>query len=216
MTRILIVDDHEMIRHGLRALLKNRADWTVCGEATTGREAVAEAVRLKPDVIVLDFILPGLNGLEATRQIHQALPLAEVLVFTMHNSEQLARKMVAAGARGFVLKSDPAKVLLAAVDALRQHKPCFSASLSEMLLRDLSQPAPATGGEDEFGAALTPREREIVQLIAEGHSSKEIAGLLKITFKTTETHRANIMRKLTLHSVSELVRYAIRNKLVGP
>jgi DNA-binding NarL/FixJ family response regulator len=216
MTRILIVDDHEMIRRGLRGLLENRPVWTVCGEAMTGREAVAEAIRLKPDVIVLDFALPGLNGLEVMRQIRQALPGAEILVYTMHHSEQLAHKMITAGARGFVLKSDPAKVLLAAVNAVRRHKPFYSEALSRTLLREMSEPGRAADGKVSFGAALTPREREVVQLIAEGRSSKEIADLLKITFRTTETHRANIMRKLGLHSVSELVRYAIRNELAAP
>jgi len=214
MTRILIADDHEMVRRGLRDLLEGHPDWTICGEAVTGTGAVAQAKELKPDVAVLDFAMPELNGLEATRQIRQVSPHTEILMLTMHESEQLAREVLAAGARGFVLKSDAGKVLVDAVEHLSRHKPFFTAKVSEMLLSELNHPSTAEGGSGEFGGPLTPRERQIVQLIAEGRSSKEVADRLGISVKTADTHRANLMRKLRLHSVTDLVRYAIRNKIV--
>ena len=214
MTRILIADDHEMVRRGLRDLLESHPDWTICGEAATGTDAVAKAEELKPDVVVLDFAMPELNGLEATRQIRQVSPHTEILMLTMHESEQLAREVLAAGARGFVLKSDAGKVLVNAVEQLSQHKPYFTTKVSEMLLSEWLSPAAERSKAGEFGGPLTPRERQIVQLIAEGRSSKEVADRLNISVKTADTHRANLMRKLHLHSVTDLVRYAIRNKMV--
>jgi DNA-binding NarL/FixJ family response regulator len=213
MIRILIADDHEMIRAGLRNVLEGRADWTVCGEAANGREAVARALALKPDVVVLDFAMPELNGLEVIRQIRTALPHTEVLILTMHESEQLARAALAAGARGFVLKSDAGQTIAAAVEQLSQHRPFITAAVAQSALHGELQPAEPTE-EQIIGQRLTAREREIVQLIAEGRSSKEVAEALGITVKTAETHRANLMRKLELHSVSELVHYAIRNQIV--
>jgi DNA-binding NarL/FixJ family response regulator len=215
MTRILIADDHEMIRAGLRKVLEGRSDWTVCGEAVNGREAVAKARELKPDVVVLDFAMPELNGLEVIRQIRATLPHTEVLILTMHESEQLAREAVAAGARGFVLKSDAGETVAAAVEQLSQHRSYFTATVSQMVLQDNLHPAELTE-EIVIGNRLTAREREIVQLIAEGRSSKEVADALGISVKTAETHRANLMRKLGLHSVSELVHFAIRNQIVEP
>jgi len=215
MTRILIADDHEMIRAGLRKVLAGRSDWTVCGEAVNGREAVARARELKPDVVVLDFAMPELNGLEVIRQIRAILPHTEVLVLTMHESEQLARAALAAGARGFVLKSDAGETIAAAVEQLSQHRPFFTATVSQMVLQGYLHPA-APVEENVVGKRLTTREREIVQLIAEGRSSKEVGDALGISVKTAETHRANLMRKLELHSVSELVHYAIRNQIVEP
>jgi len=212
--RILLADDHDVVREGLKTLLAARADFQVCGEAATGREAVAQARALKPHVVVLDFSMPELNGLEATRQIRKALPGAEVLILTMHDSETLAREVLAAGARGFLLKTHAKLQLVAAVDALAQHRPFFTGNLSALVLDAFLHPGqhPAkTGGPAD---RLTPREREVVQLIAEGRTSKDIALQLGLSVKTADAHRANVMRKLDLHSVSELVLYAVRNKIV--
>lgn len=212
--RVLIADDHDVVREGLKALLAARKDFQVCGEAATGREAVAQARALKPDVVVLDFSMPELNGLEATRQIRKALPETEVLILTMHDSETLAREVLAAGARGFVLKTHAKRQLAAGVDALAHHRPFFAGAVSapvlEAFLRPGADAAKAGGPADR----LTPREREVVQLIAEGRTSKDIARQLGLSVKTADAHRANVMRKLDLHSVSELVLYAVRNKIV--
>ena len=215
MIRILVADDHEMIRTGLRKILEGRDGWTVCGEAVNGREAVNMARELKPDVVVLDFAMPELNGLEVIRQIRATLPQTEVLILTMHESEQLARAVLAAGARGFVLKSDAGQTIAAAVEQLSRHLSYFTTSVSHVVLRGFLHPAEPTE-ENLIGKRLTAREREIVQLIAEGRSSKEAADALGISVKTVETHRVNLMRKLELHSVSELVHYAIRNQIVEP
>jgi len=208
--RILLADDYEMVRQGLRALIENQSGWQVCGEATTGREAVTKARELKPDIVVMDFTMPELNGMEATRQIHAALPRTQVLILTMHESEELVREVLAAGARGYVLKSDAGHALVAALKALAEQKPYFTSKISALVLEGYLNPI------TRENPALTPREREIVQLVAEGRSTKELADRLGISPKTAETHRTNIMRKLNMHSVSEVVRYAIRNKLVEP
>ena len=210
--RILVVDDHAVVRRGVRSLLESHEGWEVCGEATTGRDAVEQSRRLRPAVVVMDLSLPELNGLDATRQILKAAPDTEVLVLTMHHSEELARDVLRAGARGYVLKSDADENLIAAVDSLRQHKPFLTSTVTEFVLGDYVRRG--EGAQDDF--VLTAREREIVQLIAEGRSNKEAASTLGISVKTIEAHRANIMRKLHLHSVSDLVLYAIRNKIVQP
>jgi DNA-binding NarL/FixJ family response regulator len=210
MTRILIADDHEVVRSGLLKILESQARWEVVGEASDGKEAIAKAIELKPDIAILDYALPMVNGVEATRQIRARLPRTEVLIFTMHDSETLLRDLLAAGARGFLLKSDASRLLLTAVESLTLHKPFFTANVSEALLESfLKRP-----GHSQ--SALTPRERGIVQLIAEGHSNKQIAAVLNISLKTVETHRAAVMRKLGLSSSAALVRYAIRNQIVEP
>jgi len=208
--RILLADDHELLRQGLRTLIEDQSGWQVCGEATTGREAVAKARELKPDIVVMDFTMPELNGMEATRQIRAALPRTEVLLLTMHESEELVREVLAAGARGYVLKSDAGRALVDALKALAEQKPYFTSKISALVLEGYLNPI------TRENPALTPREREIVQLVAEGRSTKELADRLGISPKTAETHRTNLMRKLNLHSVSEVVRYAIRNKFVEP
>ncbi|MCX6900741.1 MAG: response regulator transcription factor [Verrucomicrobia bacterium] len=212
--RILIADDHDVVREGLKTLLAARADFRVCGEAATGREAVARARELKPHVVVLDFSMPELNGLEATRQIRKALPDTEVLILTMHDSETLARQVLAAGAHGFLLKTHAKRQLVAAVDALAQHRPFFTGNLSALVLDAFLHPGQRPAKTGVPADRLTPREREVVQLIAEGRTSKDIALQLGLSVKTADAHRANVMRKLDLHSVSELVLYAVRNKIV--
>lgn len=211
--RLIVADDHEVVRKGVRALLESQAGWSVLEEAGDGREAVEKAERLRPDVVVLDISMPGLNGFEATRQIRKVSPDSEVLILTMHDSEQVVRDVLLAGARGYVLKSDVGRDLVAAVDALSKHRPFVTSRVAEMVLdRYLrSQAREGTGP-----ALLTTREQEVVQLLAEGKSNKEVAGALGISLKTAETHRANIMRKLRFSSLSDLVRYAIRNKIVEP
>jgi DNA-binding NarL/FixJ family response regulator len=212
--RIVVVDDHAVVRRGVRALLESRTDWEVVAEATTGREALDAVKRHRPEIVVMDISLPELNGLDATRQIVQESPQTEVLVLTMHHSEKLARDVLKAGARGYVLKSDADESLITAVDTLRQHKPFLTSGVTEFMLdeflRDMSVPDLSTRDP------VTPREREIIQLLTEGLSNKEAAARLGISVKTIEAHRANIMRKLRLRSVTDLVRYAIRNKIAQP
>ena len=210
--RIVIVDDHAVVRRGVRALLESQPGWEVAAEATTGREAVALAKQLQPDIVVLDLSLPELNGLEATRQILRESPRTEVLVLTMHHSEELARNVLQVGARGYVLKSDADENLIAAVDSLRQHKPFLTSTVTEFVLDDYLR---RTDVEERVPRAIvTVRERELLQLLAEGKSNKEAASALGVSVKTIEAHRANLMRKLHLRSVSDLVRYAIRNNIV--
>jgi DNA-binding NarL/FixJ family response regulator len=211
--RILIADDHDIVREGLRRLLQPETDWTICGEAATGREAVEKAKTQRPHVVVMDFSMPELNGLEATRQIREALPGTEVLVLTMHDSEQLAQEILGAGARGFVLKTNAKAQLVRAVKALLDHKPFFDSRVSTLLSDTFPSPTPNKSGAR---GRLTPREREILQLIAEGLTSKEVAVRLALSTKTVEAHRANIMNKLDLHSASQLVLYAVRNNIVQP
>ena len=207
--RILIADDHAVVRAGLRALLESRPGWEVSAEAADGRDAVEKASKLKPQVAILDIGMPLLNGVEAARRIHKASPHTEILILTMHESDDLVQQVVDAGARGYILKDDADRVLLAAVEALRQHKSYFSTRVAGP--RDSDAPAESSRSSR---SRLTPREREILQLLAEGKSNKEVAALLGISLNTAEAHRANIMLKLDLHSVTELVHYAIRNKII--
>jgi len=210
VTRILIADDHDVVRSGLRTILETQPNWEVVGEAADGKEAILKAIETKPDVAVLDYSLPLVNGTEVTRQIRARLPNTEVLIFTMHDNEKLIEDLLKAGARGYVLKSDAKRYLIGAIESLASHKPYFTSQVSEALLHSfLTKPSPS-------GSPLTNRERGVVQLIAEGHTNKEVANLLNISLKTVETHRSAIMHKLDLHSSAALVRYAIRNKLVEP
>jgi DNA-binding NarL/FixJ family response regulator len=212
--RILIADDHEVVRAGVRILLESESGWKIVGEAATGREAVALAQELKPDVVVLDIGMPELNGLDAARQIKQALPETEIAIFSAVESEQVVHEVFAAGARAYLLKSDAGKHLVAAVKALLDHKPFLGSKVSEIVFETYLQGGARPEDERSAQTRLTPREREIVQLLCEGHSSKEVAARLGISARTAETHRANVMSKLGLKSFSELVRYAIRNKIV--
>lgn len=213
--RILIADDHDVVRAGLRQLLLEKKGWEVCGEATTGRQAAAMAVELKPDVVVMDIAMPELNGLEAARQIRKALPKTEIVVLTLHLSDQLAYEIIEAGIRGYVLKSDCNRDLVNAVESLGMHRPFFTARVSEMMMDGLrGDKSHVRENHADARSRLTGRQREIVQLLAEGKTSKEVAVALNISVKTAETHRANIMRRLELHSVSELVRYAVKNQII--
>jgi DNA-binding NarL/FixJ family response regulator len=208
--RILIADDHAVVRAGLRTLLESRPGWEVCAEAIDGRDAVDKAAKLKPDVAILDIGMPLLNGVDATRRIHSTSPDTEILILTMHESDDLVQQVIQAGARGYILKDDADRVLLAAVDSVRHHKPYFSTRLSGQL----DSTDPSSDPTRSSRPRLTPREREILQLLAEGKSNKEVASLLGISVNTAEAHRANIMLKLNLHTLAELVHYAIRNNII--
>ena len=203
------------LHESIRSLLESQLGWEISGEAATGREAVDMAKRLQPDIVVMDLSLPELNGLDATRQILKESPRSEILMLTMHHSEELARNVLQAGARGYVLKSDADQSLIAAIESLRQHKPFLTSAVTEFVLDDYLRWNETTD-DGVAHVAVTAREREIIQLLAEGRSNKEAASTLGISVKTIEAHRANIMRKLRLRSVSELVRYAIRNNMVQP
>jgi DNA-binding NarL/FixJ family response regulator len=212
MTRILLADDHEVVRTGVRRLLRQcRPGWEVCGEASSGEDAVKQAEQRHPDVVILDAVMPGLPGIVAARAIRARVPSAEVLLFTMHETDELLADALASGANGFVLKSDPSRQLLAAVEALARHAQYVTPSLSDAyaavrLRRCRSLDGPAL--------LLTSREREVVRLLARGQPNREVANVLGISVKTVESHRANVMRKLELGSIVDLVRYAVRNRLV--
>ena len=212
--RILIADDHDIVRRGIKSLIEARPEWKVCDEAHSGREAVAKAEEKKPDIVILDISMPELNGLEAARRIKKVSPNSEILILSVHYSDQLIKDILDVGVRGFIVKSDSDRDLIVAVEALANHKPFFTSMATEVMLNNFQRPGspvPTTGGRT---SRLTSREREIVQLLSEGKSSKEVASSLGISVKTAETHRANIMRKLEIHSVSELVRYAVRNQII--
>jgi DNA-binding NarL/FixJ family response regulator len=210
--RILIADDHEVARRGIRSLLESHVGWEVCGEAADGREAVAYASKLKPDVFLLDIGMPNLNGLDAARQILAMMPEARILILTVHDSEQVIREVLAAGARGFLLKSDAGRDLVAAVEALQYRRTFFTSKVAQMMIEGYLRPHDDRGASDQ--RVLTPREREVVQLVAEGKTTKEVATALSLSVKTAETHRTNLMRKLDLHSIADLTLYAVRNGIV--
>jgi len=215
--RILLADDHEVVRAGLRALLEEQNGWEVVAEAVDGRDAVEKAGKLKPDAVVIDIAMPSLNGLEAVRQIVKAVPNTKVLVLTMYDSDPLIQQVLQAGARGYLLKSDAGRDLVSAIEALRRNKTFFTPKVSQMVLEGYldKNPKEKQPESEAESLRLTSRQREIVQLLAEGKSSKEVAAVLGLSVKTAETHRANIMRKLDCHSVTELVRYAIRNNIIA-
>jgi len=212
--RILVADDHEIVRRGTLSLLEGESDLEICGEAVNGRDALDQARATNPDIVILDIGMPSLNGLEAARQILKEFPQTKILILTVHESEQVVREVLDAGARGFILKSDAARDLVAAVDALRKNKTFFTSKVAEMVLDGflLKGHNPLRGVIGK--GRLTPREREVVQLLAEGKTTKEVASVLGLGFKTADTHRTNIMRKLGLGSLSELVLYAVRNGIV--
>ncbi|MEP6669212.1 MAG: response regulator transcription factor [Chthoniobacter sp.] len=213
-TKVLIADDHQVMRRGVRAVVELLPGWEVCGEAETGREAVEMVERLHPQIVVMDVTMPELNGLEATRQIKKIAPATEILMFTGLETEELIRQVFEAGARSYILKTDGREQLEAALRSLEAHKPYFTTQVGEILFAKFLHGKPR--GEDEATEGrLTDREREIVQLLAEGASNKEVADRLGISVKTVETHRAAIMKKLKFKSFSDLVRYAIRNHIIS-
>ena len=211
--RILLAEDHPVFRIGLCSLIRSKAGWEVCGEAADGREAVTKCIQLRPDLLILDICMPNLNGLDAARQILKHNPDQKILVLTNVESEQVIRGCMEAGVRGWVFKSDSTEELIAAIEQMQKSRSSFSARISNLILYSYLKP------HSENPTLTTPvglsgREREVVQLVSEGKSSKEIAQVLGVTVKTAETHRSNVMLKLNLHSTVELVMYAIRNEIV--
>ena len=214
--RLLIADDHEIVRRGLRTVLETRQGWVVVAEASDGREALQKEEELNPHVTILDISMPSMNGLEAARQIMKRVPETKILILSMHDSDPLIQRVLETGARGYLLKSDAVRDLVTAVDALLCNKTFFTQRVERVVLEGYLGKT-GSDGDDGWQAdalRLTDRQREIVQLLAEGKSSKEVATKLNISIKTAETHRANIMRRLECHSVTELVRYAVRNHII--
>ena len=207
---ILIADDHEVVRRGIRTLFEARPEWKICGEAATGREAIEKARKLCPDVILLDITMPDIDGLEAIPQILNVCPTARILVLTMHDSGQTATKALAAGASGLVLKSDAGRDLVRAVQTVDKKEPFLSPAVTKIILGQLAK-THTTGPSPRD---LTPRELEVVKLLAQGRSNKEVATALEISVKTVDAHRTNVMRKLNLNTFSDLIYFAIRHKLV--
>lgn len=214
--RILLADDHDLIRRGVKELLEAHQGWQIVGEANTGWEAVRKAAELRPNIAIVDITMPQLNGLEASRRIRKASSRTEILIFSMHYSDQLIRDVLDAGVRGYVVKSDSARDLMGAVEALSNHRPFFTPRATELILNNFGhRPDDEPSGVPESPAERpTAREREIIQLLAEGKTTKEAAASLGISVKTAETHRANVMRKLQVHSVTGLVLYAVRNRII--
>jgi DNA-binding NarL/FixJ family response regulator len=209
MTRILIADDHHVVRSGLRTILEDQPGFEVVAEAENGQDAVRAAIEAKPDVVILDYAMPLQNGVEATRAIRARCPRTEVLIFTMHDGEEIVQDILEAGARGYLLKADANNHLIAAVQALGRHEAYISGKISANLLDTL-----LTRGVGRQRELLTPRERAVVQLIAEGNTNKNVCAKLGISLKTVESHRASAMRKLGFHTTADLVRYAVRARLV--
>jgi DNA-binding NarL/FixJ family response regulator len=211
--RILLADDHELVRRGIRGVLRSRRGWTVVGEAVNGREAVEKAGKLKPDVAIVDIGMPDIDGLKATRQIREATPNTQVVVLTMHESDQMVRRVLDAGALGYVLKSDLATHLVKAVKNVSGGKLFLTPRVSDIVLKGFLKTGNRRDATEHSQVRPTPREVEIIRLLAAGKANKEIAAELGITTRTVETHRARIMLKLGLHSLTELIHYAIRHEI---
>lgn len=209
--RIVIADDHEVVRSGLRSIVECHEGWEVVGEAENGKVALTTSLATKPDILITDYSLPLMNGVEVTRQVRQRLPKTEVLMFTMHDTDAIVSEALSAGARAFLLKSDAKKHLVSAIESLAHHKPFFTGRLSERMLD--SYLARQNG---KVGPVLTPRERMVVQLIAEGNSNKDISAILSVSIKTVESQRAAAMKKIEVTSTAGIVRYAIRNRIIEP
>jgi DNA-binding NarL/FixJ family response regulator len=210
--RVLLADDHTIVRDGVCALLEDEPDMTVVGAAKDGREAVQLACDLEPDVVLMDVVMPGLNGLEATRQLRRERPRIQILVLTMHEDEEYVRQMLAAGAAGYVLKDAAARDLLGAIRAVYRGEAVLSPAVTRLVLEDYLRWADLNCSPEE--SCLTPREREVLQLIAEGHTNRQIAEILCLSIKTVQSHRANLMHKLGLHDRGELIKYAIQKKII--
>jgi len=213
VTQVLLADDHAIVRKGLRSVVESMEGWRICAEAADGREAVSLGLQYRPEIVVMDINMPELNGLDAPRQLCAAIPGLRVLILSAHNSEQLVREMLSSGARGYVLKADAGEELESALRALAGGKLYFTSSIADMVMRGLqgSSVLPETS---DLPPRLSPKEREVIQLLAEGKTNKEVAVRLEISVKTVETHRKHIMGKLDLHSMSDLVRYAIQNQII--
>jgi DNA-binding NarL/FixJ family response regulator len=209
---ILVADDHPIFRFGLCSLLRTHQGWEVCGESADGRDTVKKCKRLKPDLLILDICMPKLNGLDAARQILKHNPAQAVLILTAVDSEQVVRECLEAGVRGWVFKSDGTEDLMTAVEALQRHQTAFSSRVSDLILEGYKRHRVSPGAFNV--PKLSPREREVVQLVCEGKSSKEVATILNLSLATAETHRSNILRKLGLHSIADLVMYAVKNEIV--
>jgi len=209
--QILIVDDHDLVREGVKRVLASQSGWNLCAEASTGQSGLAEAEKLQPDVVIIDLSMPDMDGLQTATKIKEVCPNAEIIVLSVHFSDELVRKITEAGIKGYVLKSDAGHELVRAVEAVTHHRTYLTDQASQVVrdardTRDLRT--------KPIKNRITPRQREIIRLIAEGKSTKEVAKALGISFKTAETHRANIMRKLDIHTATELVHYAYKNKIV--
>jgi two-component system, NarL family, response regulator NreC len=213
-TRILLADDHKLMRSGLKALIEQQPDLAVVGEADDGRQAVALAISLKPDLLVMDIGMPNLNGIEAAHQITQANPATAIVILSMHSDESYVLRALKAGAKGYLLKDSAESDLIRAVHAVAGGKSFFSPAVSKVLLDDYVRKLQRSGAEDAYDL-LTPREREILQLIAEGKSNKDVANLLNLSVYTVETHRSNIMEKLNLRGIPELILYAVRKGIIS-
>ena len=214
MLRILIADDHDLVRRGIRSLLES-CGWTICAEAARGREAVEKAAQLRPDIAILDIAMPELNGIDAARRIRKASPKTEILILSAHYSDQLTKEIITAKIKGYVVKSDADRDLSKAIEALSKHKPFFSPLATDAVLRSVREGS-SRGEVQPKNRRLSSREREILQLLSEGNSTKQVASALRISTRTAETHRVNIMRKLELHNAAELVHYAVRNTMIEP
>lgn len=210
--RVLLADDHTILRDGIRSLLEEEPDIQVVGEAEDGHTAVRMAGELEPDVVLMDIAMPLLNGLEATRQIKRYVTRSRVLILSMHENEEYIRQVLAAGAMGYILKDAAARDLISAIRSVYRGDPVLSPAITRLVLEDYLRWGDVQPAEDSN--ALSPREREILQLIAEGHTNKQIGEILSISIKTVQSHRANIMEKLDLHDKSELMKYAIRKKII--
>jgi DNA-binding NarL/FixJ family response regulator len=212
--RILIADDHALMRSGVSKLVSAQPGWEICFEAASGRDAVRLAQEGHPDVAILDLTMPGLNGLDATRQIRKSSPDTKIVIFTMNETEELVRDVFRVGAHAYVLKSEASTHLIAAIKTALEGRHFCSPKFSEWIFQGFLRAASGEPLHASLEDALSPREREIVQLLSEGQSNKQVAAALGISVKTVETHRAGIMRKLRLHAFSDLVRYAIRNHII--
>ena len=207
---ILIADDHEVVRRGIRTLLEARPEWKICGEAATGREAAEKAKQLRPDLVLLDLTMPEINGLEAIHKILDARPSTKILVLTMNDSGEMASQVLAAGASGLVLKSDAARDLLRAVDSVAKGQPFLSPAVTKLIIGQLAK----TSAREPSPADISRRELEVLALLALGRSNKEVAAALDLSVKTVDAHRSNIMRKLNLRTYSDLIRFAIRHQII--
>ncbi len=214
MIRIVLADDHVVMRNGLKLLLERQPNFAVAGEAVNGREAVEICEKLKPDVLVLDIAMPNLNGIEAARQISAKLPQIAIVILSMHSDESYVLRALKAGARAYLLKDSAETDLISAIRAVSEGKAFFSPAISKMLVEDYIRRLEQRGVEDSY-ELLTTREREILQLLAEGKSNKEVAAMLNLSQYTVETHRGNILQKLNLHSVPELILYAVRKGVIS-